>query len=106
MLGKQAAEQHFPRSGADYCFDNGRGATRDGPCDAGAYEEVGAFSADTDGDGILDDVDNCIFDANATQADITHLLAVRQWEQGIEEPASVLQLVAGTLVELGIMSET
>ena len=37
-----------------------------------------------------------------TEEDITHLLAVRQWEHGIEAPASVLQLVAGTLVELGI----
>jgi hypothetical protein len=37
-----------------------------------------------------------------TQDDITHLLAVRQWEHGVEAPGSVLQLVAGTVVELGI----
>lgn len=37
-----------------------------------------------------------------TLEDITHLLAVRQWQHGVEEPVSVLQIVAGTLVELGI----
>jgi len=37
-----------------------------------------------------------------TTEDIINLLAVRQWQQGVEGPATVLQLVAGTLVELGI----
>ena len=40
--------------------------------------------------------------AEVNTDDILHLLAVRQWGHGVEEPASVLQLVAGTLVELGI----
>jgi hypothetical protein len=40
--------------------------------------------------------------AELTQEDIIHLMAVRQWQRGVEEPSSVLQLVAGTLVELGI----
>lgn len=37
-----------------------------------------------------------------TVDDVANLLAVRQWKDDFDAPASVLQLVAGTLVELGI----
>ena len=60
--------------GADDITQDQRGASRpqpaDGSCDAGAYEETGgAFFADTDGDGVLDNDDNCPFNSSSSQTD-------------------------------------
>ncbi|MFO7698076.1 MAG: choice-of-anchor Q domain-containing protein [Anaerolineae bacterium] len=46
----------------------GVGRPQGDACDIGAYE-LEAAAADTDGDGVVDDVDNCPLIANADQAD-------------------------------------
>ncbi|MCB0556418.1 MAG: hypothetical protein KDD02_22925, partial [Phaeodactylibacter sp.] len=52
-----------------------------------------AFNGVEEGDG---------FKLEVNSEDLVHLLRIRQWERGREEHQTVLQLVAGTIVELGI----